>query len=171
MRDRFITRPRADATIGRRATPLLVGAAAVCALVACSAEQRPLVTEQPVTPPVAETEDPRVPLYQDNRYQVSQGGRYFVWYGCDRCHGDGVPGAVDLADRLRRNGDRFADVYRYIGHGHAARAYDDAIPVEQLWQITAYVRALPELRAEMRRREAVDLTGEPSGNTWSGPLR
>lgn len=141
-------------------------------IAACGPEQRPLSSGQPMTPPRTDGDDPRVPFYQDNFARVSQGGRYFVWYGCARCHTDPAPPSLDLGDRTWRHGARFADVYAYIAHGHAGRPpYDATIPVETLWQITAYVRSLPDVEPRERRRQSADVRGEPQGDTWSGPLR
>ena len=151
----------------------LVALLLTCGCHGCSPEQRPLSPALPLTPPQADaSEDLRVPHYQQNRFQVSQGARYFIWYGCAGCHVDGAPQELDLADHRWKHGDAFADVYRFIARGHAGIApYGDTIPVEQLWQITAYVRSLPEQDAAMRRRQALDLAGEPRGSAWAGALR
>ena len=55
------------------------------AVSACSNEARPVSAALPQTPPTG-AGDPRIDQYQKNQYQISQGGRYFIWYGCARCH-------------------------------------------------------------------------------------
>lgn len=50
-------------------------------LSACQPERRELALGEPITPPTTPG-DPRAKLFEDNFYQVSQGGRLFTWYGC-----------------------------------------------------------------------------------------
>jgi mono/diheme cytochrome c family protein len=134
----------------------------------CSQEARQIGPSIPQTAPVAD-DDPRIPAYQGNVYQMSQGGRYFLWYGCSACHGDAAPGFLNLASTQRRRGSGFAQVYRAIGDAHRDRKYDAHIPAEQLWQITAYIRDLPLHTPEKRNRLGVDQSAEPAGSTWPGP--
>jgi mono/diheme cytochrome c family protein len=138
------------------------------ALAACSNEAREVGPSLPQTPPVGNA-DPRIAIYQANFYQVAQGGRYFNWYGCSSCHGDSAPGTANLSDGRWRRGDGFADVYRAIAEHRPQPGYADTIPVEQTWQITAYVRDLPKHYPEKRRRVSLDQKGEPQGSQWSGP--
>jgi len=144
--------------------PLLI----LTALAACSNEAREVGPSLPQTPPVGNM-DPRIAAYRANLYQVSQGGRYFTWYGCSSCHGDGAPGAANLADGRWQHGGGFADVYRAIAAHRPEPSYAGTIPVEQLWQVTAYVRDLPTHYPEKRRRVSLDQKGEPQGSRWSGP--
>jgi len=137
-------------------------------LAGCSQEARQIGPTIPQTPP-AGNDDARIPAYQGNVYQIAQGGRYFTWYGCSGCHGDGAPGYLNLARPDRRRGAGFAQVYAAIPGAHPAARYDATIPVEQLWQITAYVRDLPLHTPEKRSRLASDQRAEPSGSAWSGP--
>lgn len=141
-------------------------------LAACSTESRTLASDQPQTPPEG-PRDPRIPRYQDNVYQVAQGSRYFSWYGCATCHGPGATGARDLSDARWRHGATMDLVYRFIATGHpgAQLRYGDRIPVEQLWQLSAYVRDLPKHDPAWNRRAVVDAAGEPQGASWQGPLR
>lgn len=135
---------------------------------ACSNEARIVGPSPPQTPP-AGNGDTRVAAYQDNLNQVSQGGRYFAWYGCSGCHAEGAPGALNLPDGAWRHGGGFADVYGAIAARHGALRFGERVPVEQLWQITAYVRDLPAHTPEKRRRVAVDQQAEPVGPAWTGP--
>lgn len=122
----------------------------------------------PQTPPVGDA-DPRVSRYQVNAYQVSQGARYFSWYGCVGCHSAKAQGVLDLADRRSRSGGGFAHVFAAIADRHGRLHYRANIPTEQLWQLTAYVRDLPEHTPEKRRRTAIDQKAEARGAQWSGP--
>ena len=135
---------------------------------ACSREARQIGPTPPQTRPVGNN-DPRIPAYQDNVYQVSQGGRYFAWYGCSGCHTENAKGVLNLADSDWRHGFGFVNVYDAIASRHGRLAYDRRVPVEQLWQITAYVRDLSSHYPEKRRRLSLDQQAEPVGNSWQGP--
>lgn len=141
---------------------------ALLAVAACRDEARNLGPRPPQTIPVGNV-DPRIPAYQANLYQVAQGGRYFAWYGCSGCHDDSARGAANLSDGRWHRGGGFADVYRAIARHRPAPAYEETVPVEQLWQLTAYVRDLPAHHPEKRRRVSLDQRGEPQGSQWSGP--
>jgi cytochrome c oxidase cbb3-type subunit 3 len=140
-------------------------------LSACSGEKRTLGSDLPQSAPTG-PDDPRVAAYEQNAFQVSQGGRYFTWYGCSSCHGDSAKGMLDLSRAERRRSASFDQVYAMIAqHRRAGRdSYGSRIPVEQLWQITAYVRELPDTPPEKRRRQDIDQQGEPQGDNWAGPV-
>jgi mono/diheme cytochrome c family protein len=143
----------------------------LCLLVAaCSKESRTLGPEQPQTPPSG-LGDPRAVFFEGNAYQVSQGGRYYGWYGCAGCHGDDARKPNDLAGDLGRHPRSFDRVYSLIANHPGATRYGDHIPVEQLWEITAYLRSLPDTKPELRRRQVLDQAGEPQGSSWRGPVR
>jgi len=136
-------------------------------LAACSKEKRVLDADQPVTDPVG-AEDPRTRQFQDNAYQVAQGGRYFAWYGCNNCHGNGAQRPFDLDDNRWQHGGTPDRVYAAIaGHG----ALGARIQPEQRWQIAAYVQQLPTLDPAYRRRQDTDQVGEAQAGSWSGPIR
>ncbi|HWV12210.1 MAG TPA: hypothetical protein VN110_02845 [Sphingobium sp.] len=126
-------------------------------LAGCSAEQRTLVAPQPTSGPTG-PEDPRIAAIKDNFYQISQGGRYFSWYGCTNCHGEPKAGWPPVLP--------FVTYYARIGH----KGYDRRVPVEQRWQISAYLNSLPATDAARRHRQAVDQKGEPTLEKWQGPL-
>ncbi len=140
-------------------------------LMACSSEKRTLGADLPQTAPTG-PHDPRVPAYEQNAFQVSQGSRYFTWYGCGSCHGDDAKGSLDLSSAEREHGGSFDRTYAEIAqHRQTGNAtYGSRIPVEQLWQITAYVRNLRETPPEKRRRQDIDQQGEPQGDNWTGPI-
>jgi mono/diheme cytochrome c family protein len=150
--------------MSRGATILLL-AACLCG---CSNEARNVGPTMPQTPPSGD-DDARVSAYQANLYQMSQGGRYFAWYGCSGCHTDDARGVLNLPDSLWRYGSGFSQVYGSIADRHGALQFRTRIPVEQLWQLTAYVRDLPSHTPEKRRRLEVDQKAEPVGPAWTGP--
>jgi cytochrome c oxidase cbb3-type subunit 3 len=132
----------------------------------CSQESHALGPDQPQTVPRG-SDDPRATRYDDNAYQISQGGRYFTWYGCGACHGADATGALDL----HAHSGGFEQVYRAIVRGHRGADYGARVPVEQLWQMTAYVREVGRIDPTKRRRQDIDQSGEPQGDSWSGPVR
>ncbi|WP_137787807.1 c-type cytochrome [Sphingomonas sp. 3P27F8] len=151
-----------------------LGMLAICAVLAavaaCSAEKRPAAPSQPQTPPTG-PEDPRISAYENNSYQLSQGGRYFAWYGCSACHAQRGGGGRDLADKKWVYGGEFDQVYRTIaGHGGLTVKPGQSIPPEQLWQLSAYVRSLNQIDPAKRRRQDLDQAGEPQADNWSGPV-
>jgi cytochrome c oxidase cbb3-type subunit 3 len=142
-------------------TMLLAGAS-------CSKEGRTLAAGQPQTPPSG-TNDPRIPAYADNVYQVSQGSRYFIWYGCGTCHTLDAPAPMNL-NTQRRQTKSLAATYDQIVNRHAVK-YGNQIPVEQLWQISAYVLDRAKTDPAKIRRGDMDGRGEPQGNTWQGAVK
>lgn len=160
------------APAGRFSATRFVGVLVVLIVTACSNEVRPVGADLPQTPPTG-AGDPRIDHYQKNAYQVSQGSRYYTWYGCGGCHASGASGGPDLGLGRWRHGDSFDAVYASIAHGHTGdlAAYGKQIPVEQLWQMTAYVRSLPTLDPEKRRRQDLDAAAEPQGRRGPTPLR
>lgn len=146
--------------------------ALVAPVAGCSKESRTLGPDLPVTAPNGPA-DPRVAKYEGNVYQIAQGGRYFTWYGCGGCHGSGAQEAANLGDKQWAHRGAPDQVYAFIAHAHPGKlaTYGDRIPAEQLWQLTAYVRSLPKLAPERRRRQDLDQVGEPQGRIWSGPVK
>jgi len=149
-----------------------IGTPAACLLLlacaSCSQEARNVGPTVPQTRP-RNGADPRIALYQANVDQVSQGGRYFAWYGCQACHGEGATGVRNLADGHWRHGGGFVQVFTSIADRHGTLRYAVRVPPEQLWQLTAYARDLPLHTPEKLHRQAVDQQAEPVGNGWSGP--
>lgn len=152
--------------------PRLLCLAGLLLLGACEREKRELSPSPPATAPTGPA-DPRAALYQQNNYQVSQGGRLFGWYGCQSCHGDDATGVRNLADNQWRYGGDPAAIYASIAHGRAGGmpAYGGRIPPEQIWQLTAYARELHETEPAKRRRQDLDQAGEPQGTSWTGAVR
>lgn len=138
--------------------------------VACSREGRTLAPDQPQSRPTR-PDDPRASRFEGNAFQVSQGGRYFTWFGCGTCHTQGAGGVLDLADGRWRHGGNVDAVYAAIAERHGRFRYGERIPAEQLWQLTAYVRQLTTLKPERRRRQDTDQRGEPQATSWNGALR
>jgi cytochrome c oxidase cbb3-type subunit 3 len=144
-----------------------VWAAALC-LSACQAEKRDMGPAAPTTPPTS-VADPRIRQIESNNWQVSEGGRLFAWYGCQACHGEAAKGALDLADNQWHYGGEAPDVYRSIMQGRPGMPGFAAIPADQLWQLTAYVRRLSDTRPSKRRRADADQASEPSGTSPAAP--
>jgi cytochrome c oxidase cbb3-type subunit 3 len=84
--------------------------------------------------------------YARNAWAVAQGKRLYEWYNCAGCHARGGGGGIgppllDLARHVDREPD---DIFTTIvdGRRNGMPAYGGKIPVEEIWQIVAYVRAL-----------------------------
>ncbi len=133
-------------------------------LAACGSEDRPIERERVRTPPQGAA-DARIPYYQDNLFQVARGARFFSWYGCGSCHAAGGDEALDLADGKWRHGGDFDAVFASIAQGRAPGmpAYGSRMPVETLWQVTAYVRDIEKQDAATRRRQDLDRRAEGGG--------
>lgn len=155
---------------GGRLTRTMAAVLTIAVLAGCSREARSVYATPPQTPPHG-PDDPRVPFYQGNAYQVSQGGRYFSWYGCAACHGQDAKGALALGDGVWAHGGGFDQVYASIAQRHPGERYGERIPTEQLWEIAAYVRDLDEVAPEKRGRQDRDQQAEPQASAWSGPQR
>jgi len=135
----------------------------------CSRESRLLAADQPQSEPRG-PQDPRNTRYIANFYQVAQGGRYFGWYDCGSCHTPAANGGASLVNGSTRP---LSDLYAAIvAHRPPALGLDGRrIPVEQVWQVAAYLRDLRKQQPAHNRRGAIDQLGEPHGSQWSGPLR
>lgn len=140
--------------------------------VGCSEEARPLEPQYPLTAPSSDA-DPRIAFFEDNRFQVAQGGRYSLWYGCEQCHGLNAKGPEDLSDNTWRHGGRFSEIYAFVAERHPApeERLSQRVPPEQLWQLTAYVRSLTSLGSEMRMRQSFDTAGEAQGSRAASPVQ
>lgn len=138
------------------------------ALAGCTQEARDVGPAAPLTRPLAD-DDPRVAFFRNNAWQIAQGGRYFAWYGCGACHAEGATGVRDLADTRWRHGSGFAAVFGAIADRHGALNYAARVPVEQLWQMTAYTSDLWRHTPEKRRRMSKDQRAEPQGAHWQAP--
>lgn len=147
---------------------ILAVAASLAATAGCSKEARTLASDAPLSAPRSAA-DPRIPIFQANAYQISQGGRYFAWYGCASCHDADAMGWRDLGDGRWKHGGGFDQVYRVIAERHGD--IGARLPEQQRWQITAYVRDLSQQQREKRVRQDRDAAGEPAGTSWTGQLR
>jgi cytochrome c oxidase cbb3-type subunit 3 len=140
------------------------------ALSACEVEKREVGPAPPLSPPTSAA-DGRATHYASNRYEMSEGGRMFRWFGCDSCHTDPAPGYLNLGDRAWRRGGSVPEIYRVIAAGAPGMPpYEGRVTPQQMWQVAGYVHGLNQLKPEVRRRNANALTGEPSGRAWAGPL-
>ena len=153
-------------------TLFIVGIICAATLAGCNGESRTLDADLPQSAPKGAS-DPRAAKYERNVYQVAQGARYFTWYGCGQCHGGEAQGIRNLGDTVWVHGGDLDQVYGFIAHGHPGvlGRYGERIPAEQLWQLTAYVRNLPQLTPERRRRQDLDQAGEPQASRWAGPIQ
>jgi len=140
-------------------------------LAGCGAEKRHIGPSPPVNAPTG-VSDARQKLYETNLYEQAEGSRLFRWSGCDGCHTDSATGGANLGDDRWRHGGSVAEIYRTIAGGAPGMpAYGAQFTPQQLWQLSGYVKSLPETKPNMRRRNNAAQQGEPSGATWQGALR
>ena len=145
-------------------------AACVLSIAGCQPEKREIGAAPPASPPRG-LADSRAADYEANRYEISEGGRMFRWFGCDGCHTDGSPGYLNLTDMVWRQGGSTAEIYRSMAAGAPGMPpYAGRVTPHQTWQVAAYLHWLHAQKPAQRRRSAGAQQGEPSGSTWGGPL-
>jgi cytochrome c oxidase cbb3-type subunit III len=83
--------------------------------------------------------------YENNSYGISEGKRLYQWYNCSGCHFQGGGGiGPPLMDELWIYGGSPQNIHDTIveGRPNGMPSYGSHIPEDQVWKITAYVRAL-----------------------------
>jgi cytochrome c oxidase cbb3-type subunit 3 len=140
-------------------------------LAGCTAEKRDIGPTAPASAPSG-LGDRRQQFYETNIHELSEGGRLFRWFGCDQCHTETATGFTNLNDDHWRQGGATAQVYLSIANGAPGMpAYAGRVTPQQLWELSGYVHDLHTLKANVRQRSSQAQQGEPSGSTWTGPLR
>jgi cytochrome c oxidase cbb3-type subunit III len=89
--------------------------------------------------------DPAGAAYDGNAFEISEGQRYYDWFNCYGCHGNGG-GDIGpaLMDDEWRYGGSIAQIRASIAEGrpNGMPSFRDKINDRQLWQIAAYVRSM-----------------------------
>lgn len=84
--------------------------------------------------------------YTGNQGAIEQGRFLYVHMNCAYCHGfDGKGGmGPDLTDQRWRYGASDVDIFNSIFRGRAQGmpAWGEILPVDQMWELVAYVRSL-----------------------------
>jgi len=83
--------------------------------------------------------------YQHNAWAISEGKRWFSWFNCIGCHGEGGGGSgPPLMDATWIYGESVADIATTIVHGrpNGMPAYGGKLTQQQVFQLAAYVRSL-----------------------------
>ncbi|WP_425265642.1 c-type cytochrome [Terrihabitans rhizophilus] len=89
--------------------------------------------------------------YESNAYHVSQGKRLFTWFNCVGCHGNGGGGSGPaLMDDAWIYGNTIENIAATIREGrpNGMPSFRGKVPEEQIWQLSAYVRALGGLTSK-----------------------
>ena len=101
--------------------------------------------------------------YDGNAWAVSEGKRYFVWFNCNGCHGQGGGGeGPALMDERWRYGSEAGNVFASIveGRPNGMPSYRGKLTQQQTWQLVAYVRALAGiLRLDVQPSRSDTLSG------------
>jgi cytochrome c oxidase cbb3-type subunit 3 len=139
--------PNLTAFAGRRAGLTLVLVALWVS--GCERETRNFARPQPGTEVGGkEAAASMVSRYERNAYALATGKRLWTWYNCSGCHanGGGASGPALSDDVWIYGGDAQA-IYQSIAQGrpNGMPAFGDRVPVDQLWQLSAYVRSMAGL--------------------------
>jgi len=83
--------------------------------------------------------------YENNAYHVSQGAKWYRWFNCNGCHGNGG-GAIGpaLMDEQWRYGGTIDHIHASImeGRPNGMPSWRGKLTDQQAWQISAFVRTL-----------------------------
>jgi cytochrome c oxidase cbb3-type subunit 3 len=133
------------------AAVLVIGVLAGCEREARRFTEAPGASKTPVTitqsdlqlgTPAAGSQSP----YEYNAHAIAQGKQLFEWFNCTGCHAQGG-GAIGppLMDATWIYGDQPANIFQTIveGRPNGMPSFRGHIPTQQVWQLVAYVRALP----------------------------
>ncbi|RZI84678.1 MAG: c-type cytochrome [Rubrivivax sp.] len=122
-------------------------------LAACQREKREFDPPPPPSVSAAASTKLVQQSYEENAYAVSQGKRLFRWYNCAGCHGNGGGNmGPPLMDDEWLYGSEPAQIATTIleGRPKGMPGFKGRIPLDQVWQITAYVRsASGQLRSDV----------------------
>lgn len=83
--------------------------------------------------------------YEMDAYNLSQGKRLYVWFGCPACHGDGRGGiGPSFLDGWWLYGPEVVSIVASIrdGRPHGMPAFRDRMTIEQIWQLAGYVQTI-----------------------------
>ncbi len=140
------------------ATTVAMACAALLALCGCNRERREydsapvehpaphprLVVLQPGVPQ-GNVPDPVGPHYEANAYHLGQGSKWYKWFNCNGCHGNGG-GSIGpaLMDAQWRYGGNIDQIHASIleGRPNGMPAWRGKLTDQQAWQLAAYVRAM-----------------------------
>lgn len=85
------------------------------------------------------------PFAERNAFELAEGKRLFTWYNCVGCHANGGGGmGPPLMDDAWIYGSEPENVFRTIveGRPNGMPSFGGHVPEHQVWQLTAYVRAM-----------------------------
>lgn len=105
--------------------------------------------------PAARDETPVDPSgYESTGFAVSQGAQLFRYYNCVGCHAQGGGGiGVAFLDDRWIYGSEPAQIYQTIveGRPNGMPSFRGKLTEQQVWQLTAYVRAMGRLEPAVLR--------------------
>jgi cytochrome c oxidase cbb3-type subunit 3 len=89
--------------------------------------------------------DANADKYEKNAFLIGEGKRYYEWYNCYGCHaaGGGDIGPALMDDKWIYGGE-IEQIHASIAEGrpNGMPSFRKLIPDEQIWEISAYVRAM-----------------------------
>jgi cytochrome c oxidase cbb3-type subunit III len=110
-----------------------------------TADPSQTVRLSPLEPGPTTRQDTLKSAYEDNAYATSQGKRLFTQFNCVGCHANGGGGmGPPLMDGAWLYGGEAENVFSSIAQGrpNGMPAFGGKVSSQQIWQLTAYVRAL-----------------------------
>ena len=97
---------------------------------------------------------------------LQDGRRLFGWYNCSGCHGGHAGGGMgpSLRDETWIYGNRDDQIYDSIAQGRSKGmpAWATKIPIDQVWQLVAYIKS-------MRTPQEPEPPVEPADEMVGGP--
>ena len=97
-------------------------------------------------PGMPEQQAPVASPYQDNAWGMGEGKRLYSAYNCSGCHGVNGGGAIGpaLIDDKWIYGSQPDQIYSTISQGRpdGMPSFGGHIPVQQIWQLVAYVQSM-----------------------------
>jgi cytochrome c oxidase cbb3-type subunit III len=112
--------------------------------------------------------------YEQSGYAISQGAQLFRFYNCLGCHAQGGGGiGVAFLDDSWLYGSEPDDIYRVIveGRPNGMPSFRNKLTEQQVWQLTAYVRAMGRLVPSILRPARDDHMQARPPLTLQHPLR
>jgi cytochrome c oxidase cbb3-type subunit III len=140
-----------------RLGPLPLLLAVLLATGACERETRrykelPAAASRPGSTKVSDLEagipaarEPVLSPYQENAYGIAEGKRLYTAFNCNGCHAQGGGGiGPALMDERWIYGSAPDQIFSTIAQGrpNGMPAFGPRVPVQQIWQLVAYVQSL-----------------------------
>ena len=159
--------PEPRARHAQRTRLLFALAALACLGSGCEREKREFARPAPgLEVSGKDMAEVMVARYERNAYALASGKRLFTWYNCTGCHANGGGGSGPaLTDETWTYGGDGKTIVQTIveGRPNGMPAFGGRIPIDQIWQLAAFVRSTAGLAPQdaAPNRDDAFLTREP----------